>query len=369
MDWFIWSFLGLTALCWLGGWMMFFRFRPVPLFESGASLPGLKISVIIPARNEAENLSRILPSLRDQGFAPHEIIVVDDHSTDETAEVARNQGVTVISGKPLPEDWHGKPWACQQGADAASGEWLLFLDADTVMERDGLRHISGLSREKDCVHSICPYHRIGKCYEELSAFFNVIMLLGMNAFTVKGRAASDIGLFGQAMFLSRQHYGLVGGHGRVKREVLENFKLSRHFRAAGIGCRCYLGRGTLSMRMFPGGWRDLVAGWSKGFVSGADNTPRIAMIGISVWLSGLIMMMIALTFLPLAGSAVRLVIALLYALGALQCLFVFKHAGNFGVLNALLFPVALVFYQAVFFRALRRRKRGGAIQWKGRNVG
>jgi hypothetical protein len=93
------------------------------------------------------------------------------------------------------------------------------------------------------------------------------------------------------------------------------------------------------------------------------------MVGISIWLSGLIMTTVALTFLPQAGTEARLGIGGLYFLGVLQCLFVFKSAGTFGVLNALLFPIALIFYQAVFFQALRRRKKGGQIKWKGRDVG
>ncbi len=368
MDFFLWIFLTLTLLCWVAAWAMFLRFRAVPSVAVEDS-PGVRVSIIIPARNEADNLSRLLPSLVSQSVAPHEIIVVNDHSTDRTGAVAESHGARVIDGRDLPEGWYGKPWACQQGADAASGDWLLFLDADIVMEEGGLRRISALAREEAAVHSICPYHRVRRLYEELSAFFNVIMLLGMNAFTLKGGAASGIGLFGQAMFLSRATYDLVGGHERVRREVLENFRLSRHFREAGIACRCYLGRGTLSMRMFPGGWRDLVAGWSKGFVSGAGNTARSAMVGISIWLSGLIMTTVALTFLPLAGTEARLGIGVLYLLGVVQCLFVFRSAGSFGLLNALLFPIALVFYQVVFFQALRRKKAGGQVQWKGRDVG
>jgi 4,4'-diaponeurosporenoate glycosyltransferase len=368
MDLFIWIFLSLTLLCWIAAWAMFLRFRAVPAVMPEDS-PSVKISIVIPARNEEDNLSRLLPSLTGQSVAPHEIIVVNDHSTDRTGVVAAEHGARVIAGSDLPEGWYGKPWACQQGADAASGDWLLFLDADIVMEADGLRRISALAREEAAVHSICPYHRVRRLYEELSAFFNVIMLLGMNAFTLKGGAASGIGLFGQAMFLSRRSYDLVDGHGRVRREVLENFHLARHFREAGIACRCYLGRGTLSMRMFPGGWRDLVAGWSKGFVSGAGNTARSAMVGISIWLSALIMITIALTFLPLAGSQARSSIGVLYLLGVVQCLFVFRSAGSFGFLNALFFPVALVFYQFVFFQALRRKRLGGQVQWKGRDVG
>ncbi len=369
MDAFLWTFLSLAFLLWLGGWSVFLRFREVPVTDSSAPEPGVKLSVVIPARDEEDNLARLLPSLRDPSFPPHEILVVDDHSSDRTAAVAQEHGATVIPGADLPEGWYGKPWACQQGADAATGDWLLFLDADLVVEPGGLRRLAALAAgEPGAVHSLCPWHRIERPDEELSAFFNAIMILGMNAFTLKGPAAKEVGLFGQAMLLSRESYAAVDGHRRVKAQVLENFHLARHFREAGIPCRCYLGQGALTMRMFPGGFRDLVAGWSKGFVSGAGNTPRGAMVGISSWLSGLIMAVIALSFLPVADSAQRLGIGLLYLLGVAQCLHVFRLAGNFGWLNALLFPVSLLFYQVVFFRALRRRKAGGKVNWKGRDV-
>jgi len=366
MDAFLWIFLSLTFLFWLGGWSVFLRFRGVP---AAIGTPGLDLSIVIPARNEEENLARLLPSLRDSTFASREILVVDDHSTDRTGLVAKEHGAMVISGTDLPDGWYGKPWACQQGADAATGDWILFLDADLVAEPDGLRRLASLAaKEPDAVHSICPFHRIERPYEEFSAVFNSVMILGMNAFTVRGSRARETGLFGQAMLLSKDAYAAVGGHRRVKAQVLENFHLARHFREHGIACRCYLGKGTLSMRMFPGGFRDLVAGWSKGFVSGAANTPRGAMMGISSWLSGLIMATISLTFLPFADCSQGLVIGALYLLGVIQCLHVFRHAGNFGFLNALLFPVSLFFYQAVFFRALRHRKAGGRVKWKGRDV-
>jgi len=369
MDFILWIFLASSFLFWLAGWSVFLRFREVPRADPAVPISGLKLSVVIPARNEEENLSRLLPSLCDPSFAAHEILVVDDHSTDRTAEVAREHGATVIPGSALPQGWYGKPWACQQGGDAATGDWLLFLDADLVVSPGGLRRLAALAvAEPTAVHSVGPWHRIECAFEELSAFFNAIMILGMNAFTVKGAGARDIGLFGQAMLLSKPSYEAVDGHCRVKAKVLENFHLSRDFREAGIACRCYLGKGTLTMRMFPGGFGDLVAGWSKGFVSGAGNTPRGAMTGISAWLSGLNMITIALAFLPVADFHQQLFIGLLYLLGVIQCLHVFRHAGCFHFLNALLFPISLVFYQAVFFRALRRKQIGGKVSWKGRDV-
>lgn len=366
----LWSFLATAFLLWLAGWLVFLRFRTVPAAapSEGAS-SGPRISVVIPARNEEENLSRLLPSLKASSHPPHEILVVDDHSADRTAEVARGCGALVISGADLPEGWYGKPWACQQGAEAATGDWLLFLDADLVAEPRGLERLAALAAaEPGAVHSVCPYHRIGRPYEELSAFFNAIMVLGTNAFGAKGAGVRETGLFGQAMLLAGSSYEAVGGHRRVRAQVLENFHLARHFREAGIPCRCYLGKGTLAMRMFPGGLGELVAGWSKGFVSGAGNTPRAAMAGISAWLSGLIMASVALTFLPLAETPQRSAIGWLYLLGALQCGYVFRRVGNFSWSNAALFPVSLIFYQIVFFRALRRRRAGGTISWKGRDV-
>ena len=366
MDLFFWLFLGLTGCFWVFGWVVSARFRRVPMVESPAATP--KISLLIPARDEEDNLSRLIPSLVSQDYPDFEIIVIDDQSQDATATLATENGAQVLSGKPLPEGWYGKPWACQQGAEAAKGEWFLFLDADTALEEAALSRIAALTEDAGAVHSICPFHRVESPYEELSAFFNVIMLLGMNAFSMKGDEAEGIGLFGQALLISREQYEKVGGHEVVKQEVLENFHLSRPLAEAGYECRCYLGKGTIWMRMFPEGFDDLVRGWSKGFVSGMDNTPRNALIGISLWLSGLIMSTISLTFLPLAGSTVLIGILVLYGLCAIQTLYLIKQAGSFSTWSALIFPIGLFFYQGLFFRALRRKKQGGQVQWKGRDV-
>lgn len=368
MEPFFLIFLGIALTFWVSGIAVFCRLRRVPVIEAGAPKPGVKISVIIPARNEEDNLSRLLPSLQNQEFAPFEIIVVDDQSDDKTGEIAESHGATVIAGSKPLKGWLGKPWACRQGALAANGEWFLFLDADTILGPDGLINIGYLAKD-DAVHSICPHHKVRTPYEQFSAFFNAIMILGMNAFTYQGSKAKEIGLFGQAMFISKMNYYVSGGHEAVKGEVLENFHLARILSEKDIQCRCYLGKGTIEMRMFPDGYPGLVDGWSKGFVSGANNTPKSALVLISLWLSGLIMITSSLTFLPLCSTSVAIGVGVLYLLGFLQCLYLFKHAGNFSVLTALLFPVPLVFYLWLFFRALLMKRRGEKVQWKGRDVG
>src|SRR5690606_33681105 len=96
---------------------------------------GPLVSVLIPARHEAERIGACLAGLARQRYPHFEVIVVDDHSTDATAEVVRSfagqlAALRIIEGAPLPNDWLGKPWACWQAAQQANGEWLLFLDAD-----------------------------------------------------------------------------------------------------------------------------------------------------------------------------------------------------------------------------------------------
>ena len=132
-----------------------------------------EVSIIIPARDEAANLPRLLESIAMQGIPPREVLVVDDASRDGTAGIAAAHGARVIRSEGLPPGWKGKPWACAQGARAAEGRLFLFLDADCHFEPGGLEAILG--RYRGGAFAVCPYHRVERPYENLSAFFNLIM--------------------------------------------------------------------------------------------------------------------------------------------------------------------------------------------------
>lgn len=122
-----------TILCALGvllAWRVILGRRPVPGVGLGGARPP-RVSVIIPARNEERRIGRLLDSLDRQTVRPHEVIVVDDQSSDLTGSLASGRGASVVTGGPLREDWCGKPWACWRGACASTGDLLLFLDADT----------------------------------------------------------------------------------------------------------------------------------------------------------------------------------------------------------------------------------------------
>ena len=304
------------------------------------------LSVIIPARNEEHNLPAILRSINAQSVRPQEVIVVDDASTDQTAEVARSLGATVISSQPLPVGWRGKTWACQQGANTAHADILLFVDADTWFEVGGLEPI--LAHYNTGALSVGPYHAVRLPYEQLSVFFNLIMTA----------ATVPCGLFGQMLLVSRKNYRRVGGHEAVKGRILENFHLSELFREEGIPVRSLPGKGMLAFRMYPNGLSELVEGWVKGFASGAEQTSRPLLLLIVAWLTG---MMLPLGLLPFSASA-----SLLYLLFAAQLGAMFRQVGAFRWYTALLYPVPLVFFFVVF--AVSVMRSGRRVTWKGRTI-
>ncbi|NWK54085.1 glycosyltransferase [Verrucomicrobiaceae bacterium N1E253] len=364
----------LALVCAPAFWFVLGKPRYMDHRKIGKALPdnnpplNPKVSIIIPARNEEQNISKLLNSLARQSQKPHEIIVVNDQSEDSTAAVAAQGGARVHEGKKAPQGWLGKSWACQQGADTAHGELLLFLDADTELKPTALEYLILNYEDKQACISVAPYHRIEKNYEEFSAFFNVLMLAGANAFGIHHKSNPDSALFGQCLFISKHDYQRVGGHTSVKGEILENFSLARQLAKCGIPRDCRLGRGQIEMRMFPGGMSELISSWKKGFSSGAAQANPTALALSSIWITGAMFSLVSLAcmctpFVPPAFLPLSLIAYIVYVF---QCLIAFRMAGNFSWVNALCYPVSLIFYQYLFFSSIIDKRRGRNILWKGR---
>ncbi|MDP0492282.1 MAG: glycosyltransferase [Verrucomicrobiota bacterium JB023] len=360
----IWLFPILALLGWFAFFLIFGRPRYLTKQAEGEQAP---LSVIIPARDEEENLVGLLASLREQTLRPLEVIVVDDQSEDDTARVARQGGAEVLPAVDLPPGWKGKPWACQQGANLARGEAFLFLDADTRLEREGLAKLWAQYEERTAL-SILPYHRLGSLVEELSAFFNLLMAMGSNAFAP--RWEREIGLFGQSLLIGRTVYQEIDGHERVKDKVLENLYLSQELRRAGVSCQAFLGRGTIVMRMFPEGFGQLWASWQKGAVAGAGAAPGRALLWSSLWISGAMFALVAILLTGLGGSFYAYLALAVYGLYVLQGGWALRRIGSYSWATALFFPIPLLFYQFLFLSTLAREKLGwrSTVKWKGRDV-
>jgi 4,4'-diaponeurosporenoate glycosyltransferase len=354
--------LAVTLAQWAAGWLVLGRLRRCDL---GAVLPPVavgQLSIIIPARNEEENLPRLLDSLVAQPIQPAEIIVVDDGSTDRTAEVTRQHGARVLASRALPAGWRGKTWACHQGAQAAVGKWLLFLDADTWFEPDGLSlSLAQFPASGAGALAVAPYHVMHDFHEQFSAFFNLVMLAGTGAFTLLADRYRQRGLPGQFLLLDRATYQRAGGHESVKGRILENFWFSKRLRTLQVSLRCCSGRGIVSFRMYPKSWRQLVEGWTKGFASGAGQTPLPLLLLLIAWLGGL-------SFAPIGvfvcGAPWPWLVV--YSLCVAQVGWLLRRAGTFHWSAALVYPALLAFFFSVFARSAWRS--GKTVSWKGREI-
>jgi 4,4'-diaponeurosporenoate glycosyltransferase len=358
-----------VLLCfWLFGFWFLWRV-PLPGGHSRRGPVSRSVSVVIPARNEEANLGRLLESLKRQSPGPMEVIVVDDQSEDGTAAVARRHGCRVLQAADLPPGWAGKPWACWRGAHEARGDLLLFLDADTFLEEGGLERVRASVPEAGGLVTVQPYHRMERAYERLSAVFNIIVHAGSRAFTPLGERVRPMGAFGPCILCPREDYFEVGGHERVRGEILESIGLGRAFLEAGRRVLCFGGRGVLFFRMYGEGLRAMVEGFSKGFGSGAGAVSRVVLLMIVCWVFGSVSLTRHLVQSALLGEGVPLAVwAGLYLLYGLQLHWMLYRIGNFGLWPALLFPVPVIFFVLVFLLSLFKTIFLGKARWKGRTV-
>ena len=327
------------------------------------------LSIIVPARNEEKNLVRLLKSLNQQLPKPDEVIVVDDHSEDGTADVGERFGCKVIRSKEIPQGWIGKPWACWQGAKAAVNDILLFLDADTCLEPDGLSKLLSSFLENEGLLTVQPYHAMIKNYERLSAIFNIIVLAGINAFTPFRSKVKPAGAFGPCMMCRKDHYYEVGGHEIAKNDILESISLGKAFINAGQNVHCYGGKGTIFFRMYPEGLRSLVEGFSKGFGIGANAISLTVLMMIVCWVFGGVSLtrhlIQSIILGDLSGVITWMTLDLLYAA---QIHWMLVRIGNFGIRTAILFQIPLLFFVLVFALSILKTFIMKQTRWKGRIV-
>lgn len=352
---------------WLVG---FFLLWKIPRCRPAPGHPGpARLSVIIPARNEERTLPILLDSLASQEPAADEIVVVDDGSEDATAMVAARHGARVMAAGPKPEDWIGKSWACWKGAQAAAGDVLVFLDADTTLDSRGLAALAAAHRDDGGLVGVQPYHAIRRPYEALAAVFNIVVMAGLNCFSPLGRRLTPAGSFGPCMVCSRAGYFAAGGHAAVKGAIVEDLALGRLFQASGIRVSCYGGRGTISFRMYPDGFRSLVEGFTKNMAIGASGMRKGFRALIVLWLIGATACVVSAAASLLPPLAIfRPLEGIFYSLYAAQMYWMLRRIGSFGPLTALLFPLPLAFFHVVFFRSARLVRGRKTVTWKGRSI-
>ena len=342
--------------------LLFYRFRELPQGVNHKDLPA--VSVIIPARNEEKNLELLLEDLRAQSVQPHEIICANDDSEDGTARVAQSFGATLVNLTNKPEDWTGKTWACQNGADVATGSLLLFLDADVRLGRDGLARLLEAYQNCQCTVSVQPYHVTKKPYEQLSLVFNLVQIAA-NGTTLPWK--TNIGVHGPVLLISKTDYETIGGHASVRHCVVEDMAFGQKLKEKQLPYQLFMGDKDVSYRMYPGGLRSLIQGWIKNFAVGAAKTPLAAFFMSFFWIGSMANVPFYLLDAILKNKQPMIIAyGLLYPLWVVVLSILARKIGRFQQLPIVFFPVLIVGFIVIFFISLVSKILRLPITWKGR---
>ena len=332
-----------------------------------AALPS--VSLLVPARDEAENLRRTLPLLRALDYPRLEVLVLDDRSSDGTPDVAAQVGhgggapLRVLRGTEPPPGWLGKNWACHQLAQAASGEVLVFCDADVDAAPAALRRTVAALQTHDAgaVTAILRQRLDGWMQ---AAVVPVVVQLPVAAMLPLRlipliRSPSLSMANGQWLAFTRAAYDACGGHAAVRSEVVEDVALGRRVKAAGHRLAVCAAPSLLTVRMYAGAG-DMREGFCKNLyplLGGRRGSFVAALAFLSIaWLYPFAS--------ALRGTAPALVpLALLTGVRIAGAL-LFRQGWRTVVLH----PAGALVAAALAVESWIGHERG-RVRWKGRAVG
>jgi hypothetical protein len=242
-----------------------------------------RLSVCIPARDEAHQIAGCVRAALDQAHPDIEVIVIDDCSTDGTADVARavapdDRRLRVVRNAPPPAGWAGKPWACQRAAAEATGEHLLFVDADVELSVDAARSAASVLVDRRlALLSVFGSWRLESFWERV-----VIPVVGwfirgatdLDAVNTPGRPEAFAN--GQFLLFDRAAYDAIGGHAVVRGEVLEDVRIARAAKQRGHAIGLYAAPGLFRVRLYRS-VGEILSGYGKNFYEGMERRPLVAL--------------------------------------------------------------------------------------------
>jgi len=264
----------------------------VPL-KSASELPEESplVSVIVPARNEEDNIGTCLESLMRQDYPNYEIVVVDDRSTDSTADIVRRLAATdprirLVKGERLAGEWLGKSHALHQGVQVARGSWYLFVDADTWHHPRSISSclLHCLAKKVDML-SLYPHFVCASFWEKvIQPAVGRIILFAAPLLLVNSSARVWRIFYmaiGQFILIRKGVYEGVGGHAAVRSLVAEDVELAKRVKKAGYRLHFLYGIDLLHTHMYHC-FSEIWRGWSRSFYPGMGNNIVIAVIDTSL---------------------------------------------------------------------------------------
>jgi hypothetical protein len=327
-----------------------------------------RVSVLVPARDEEHRIARCVTALLAQRDVPDlEVVVLDDGSGDATADVVRSAAagdprlrLLTASDEP-PTGWLGKPYACARLAAAATGDVLVFVDADVVVEPDAIAATVALLDEHQ-LDFVSPYPRqladgpLPRLVQPLLQW-SWLTFLPLRTAERSGRPALAVAN-GQLLAVTRAAYDTAGGHGAVRGDVVDDIMLARALHRAGRRGGIVDGTAIATCRMYDDA-RQLADGYGKWLWT-AFGSPAGAATACGLLLLGYVVPPVAVV----TGSRVGLAG---YAAGVAGRVVAARRTGGRALPDALAHPASVLAFCALVVRSYAQHRRGRA-RWKGRRI-
>lgn len=371
MHWIAFLVFGLIALFWLThGTRVIYGATQLPRLEkTGIARDEFcpRISILFAARDEEEKLAAALETLIALDYPNLEIVAVDDRSEDSTPQilaafVARDARVRMVRIDELPAGWLGKPHALQRGYEAASGEWLLFTDADVQFHAESLRRAVSIVEERKLDHLtlMCAVQMHGFWEKMLITFFGLGFHVATNPNNVGNpRSKSYVGI-GAFQLVRRTAYEECGMHRRLALEVVDDMKLAKNIKQAGFRSCVGVAQKHVSVRWHAGAG-NIVRGVTKNFFAAASySLGVVAAQSLGIFCTN-ILPFAALPFLhgwPLAFDAYAVAAALGFHAGVAVVMRV-------SPLYALTNPLGAILFTYMLLRSTVVTMWQGGIVWRG----
>lgn len=364
-------------------WRTWSHAAPGTVFDQPEPEQLIDLTVIIPARDEESSLGACLQSLVGQSEdifklgEDWELVVVDDHSIDRTAEIAHGfPGVTVMPAAKLEPGWTGKANAVWTAARKARGRWLLFTDADTIHEPGGLRRaLHEAERHKAGVLSYSPRQLVsGLAQRTLMPLIFSELALAYPPAKVSDPAQRIAAANGQFLLVEREAYRRLGGHASVAEKVLDDVELAFHAKRRRIGLRFRYAPDAVATRMYRTTGA-MIEGWTKNLALLFNNA-----LATAVWRGLDFLLLFGLPVLAFVLWDAKLALKSLAWLGAgwilallwLRTLVRFYSRvakSNFPFVDCLLAPLGLPLFVALLYRSWFQHRVLKRVRWKGRSYG
>ncbi len=339
------------------------------LRDAAAVLPPRppRVSLVIAARNEEPNIEAALESLLAQDYPDYEVIVVDDRSTDSTPQIlarvqARNSAMKVVRIDTLPDGWLGKNHALERGAAQASGEILIFADADVVMRADTVRravaHALAASRDHLAItpEMIKPGITLAMFMGAFTLFFS-LFARPWQAADPRSKCFIGIGAFN---LVRASVYRAVGGHARIAMRPDDDIKLGKIIKSAGFSQEMLFGCGQIGVEWYPSVGA-LARGLEKNTLAGVDYSVAAIVAGALLQTVLFVWPFVALAFTT--GTVLALNVATCLLLFA-ACIDQTRYVGV-SRWHAAGLPFATVLFIGILLRATYITLRDDGINWRG----